>query len=121
MRSAITVAFVASALVADAQQGIPRFTSGVDIVQFTVTVLDKDRHPVAGLTAEDFDVLVDGKRRPLAAFAAVTLPDDPSAAPAAASVAPVAADVQTNQLSPEGRVVVIVFDRSTPSGQPMQN
>jgi VWFA-related protein len=99
-------------------QEIPRFKSGVDVVQFTVTVLDKDRHPVEGLAASDFDVVVDGKPRPLAAFAAVRLPADPSVV--AASIPPVAPDVQTNQLAPEGRLVVIVMDRSTPDGQPLQ-
>ena len=33
---------------------------------------------------------------------------------------PVAPDVTTNQLPPEARLVVIVMDRSTPDGQPMQ-
>ena len=38
--------FVASLIAAAAQQQeIPRFRSGVGVVQFTVTVLDKDRHP----------------------------------------------------------------------------
>jgi VWFA-related protein len=93
-----------------AQQAIPRFTSGVDVVQFTVTVLDKDRRPITGLTADDFEVRVDGTPKPLAAFAAVTLPDDPPVA--AASVPPVASDVHTNRLPAEGRLVVIVMDRS---------
>ena len=74
--------FLASLIAAAAQQqDIPRFRGGIDVVQFTVTVLDKDRHPVTGLTAADFEVLVDGKPRPLAAFAAVTLPGDTSRAP----------------------------------------
>jgi VWFA-related protein len=111
---------VASIVAAVAQQDVPRFKSGVDVVQFTVTVLDKDRHPVTGLTASDFDVLVDGKPRLLAAFAAVTLPGEPSMGAAAASIPPVAPDVLTNQLPPEGRLIVIVMDRSIPDGQPMQ-
>jgi hypothetical protein len=118
MRLIIAVVLTFSAIVAVSQQEIPRFKGGVDVVQFTVTVLDKDRRPVSGLTASDFDVLVDGKLRPLAAFAAVTLPDDPSVR--AASIPPVAPDVHTNRLPAEGRLVVIVMDRSIPDGQPMQ-
>src|SRR5215831_7735499 len=101
-----------------AQQSIPRFTSGVDVVQFTAVVLDKDRHPITGLIPDDFEVLVDGKPRPLAAFAAVTLPADPSVA--AGSIPPAAPDVLTNQLPAEGRLVVIVMDHSTGDGQPAQ-
>jgi hypothetical protein len=78
-RGILAVALVASSIVAAAQQDVPRFRSGVDVVQFTVTVLDNERRPVTGLTAADFDVLVDGKPRPVAAFAAVTLPDDTGA------------------------------------------
>jgi VWFA-related protein len=99
-------------------QAIPSFSSGVDVVQFTVTVLDKDRHPITGLAADDFEVLVDGKPKPLAAFAAVTLPDE--APNAEARVPPIPVDVQTNELPSEGRVVIIVLDRSTPTGHPMR-
>src|SRR3954470_13975616 len=92
---------VVALVVAAAQQDIPRFRGGVDVVQFTATVLDKDRHPITGLTADDFEVLVDGKPRPLAAFAAVTLPDDSFSA--AAEIPQVAPDVHTNRLPVEGR------------------
>ena len=39
----------------------PTFRTGVDAVQLDVSVLDKDRRPVRGLTAADFTVLEDGK------------------------------------------------------------
>ena len=96
------------------RQEIPRFTSGVDVVQFTVTVLDKNRRPIEGLTAADFEVMVDGKPTPLAAFAAVTLPGESPGS--ATSIPLVAPDVQSNQLSAEGRLVVIVMDRSIRDG-----
>ena len=118
MRGIVALVLAAAATAMASQQDIPRFRGGVDVVPFTVTVLDQDRHPITGLKAADFEVLVDGKPRPLAAFAAVTLPPDASRTITAAPV--VAPDVQTNELSPEGRLVVIVMDRSTPSGQPMQ-
>jgi VWFA-related protein len=118
MRGIVALASVSATIAIASAQELPRFRGGVDVVQFTVTVLDKDRHPVAGLTAADFEVLADGKPRPLAAFAAVTLPGDASAAITAPPL--VAPDVETNQLAPEGRLVVIVMDRSTPGGQPMQ-
>jgi VWFA-related protein len=118
MRGIVALGLVGSSIVAAAQQDVPRFRTGVDIVQFTVTVLDQERRPVTGLTAADFDVLVDGKPRPIAAFAAVTLPDAP--ATAAAPVPFVAPDVHTNRLSREGRLVVIVMDRSLGNGQPMR-
>src|SRR5688500_1244017 len=55
------------------------FKSGVDVVHVDVSVLDKDRHPVQGLSAADFVVREDGKVRPVVAFTAVELP--PKAAP----------------------------------------
>jgi VWFA-related protein len=118
MRGIVALVLTVSAIATVSQQEIPRFKSGVDVVQFTVTVLDKDRRPVTGLTASDFDVLVDSKPRTLAAFAAVTLAGESSVAGAEAFTVP--SDVTTNRLAPEGRLVVIVMDRSTPIGQPMQ-
>src|ERR1051326_792866 len=87
----------------------PTFQAGVDVVQVDVSVLDQNRRPVRGLTAADFSVLVDGKKRPIVAFAPVELPerDMPSAATAAwARVAP--RDVVTNAMPAEGRLVVIM-------------
>jgi len=50
----LALVFVAAAIAVASQQDLPRFRGGVEVVQFTVTVLDKVRHPVTGLTAADF-------------------------------------------------------------------
>jgi VWFA-related protein len=55
-------------------QQLPTFRTGVDIVELDVTVLDKDRHPVKGLTADDFIILDRGKAQPIVAFSAVDVP-----------------------------------------------
>ena len=52
----------------------PTFRTGVDVVQIDVSVLDKARRPVRGLSAADFTVLEDGKPRPIVAFSAIELP-----------------------------------------------
>ena len=90
------------------------FQSGVDVVQVDVSVLDKDRRPVRGLTKADFTILEDGKPRPIVAFAPVDLAQtDVSTAGAGASwLRDVARDVTTNDMRPEGRLVVIMLDWS---------
>jgi VWFA-related protein len=88
------------------------FRAGVDLVEVDVSVLDKDRRPVRGLTRENFTLLEDGKPRPVVAFVPVDLAER-DATPARASwVRDVAPDVTTNTLRPEGRLVVIMFDWS---------
>ena len=55
-------------------QQLPTFRTGVDVVELDVSVLDKDRHPVKGLTADDFTILDRGKPQPIVAFSAVDVP-----------------------------------------------
>lgn len=95
------------------QQTPPAFQTDVDIVRLDVSVLDEDRRPVRGLTAADFTLLVDGRERPIVAFAPVVLP--PVAAtpgPATSWVRDAPRDVVTNAGADEGRLVVLVFDWS---------
>jgi VWFA-related protein len=86
----------------------PTFRTGVDAVQLDVSVLDKQRRPVRGLTAADFTVLEDGKPREIVAFSAIDLPPMPAAlTPSGADSVP--PDVSSND-SPQGRLVVILID-----------
>ena len=81
MRSAAVLAgSIAVAAIALAQQTPtpPTFRAGIDLVEVDVTVLDKHRHPVTGLQADDFIVREDGQARAITAFTPVTLPPQPS-------------------------------------------
>ncbi len=72
--SAIVAGIAALAVAPIAQQQQPAapqpppFKTGVDAVQLDVSVLDKDRRPVRGLTAADFTVLEEGKPRQIVAL-----------------------------------------------------
>jgi VWFA-related protein len=86
------------------------FRAAVDVVRLDVSVLDKHREPVRGLRASDFTVLEDGQPRPVVAFSAVELPAAP--APGTPWMRDAGTDVATNAVPEEGRLVVIVIDRS---------
>lgn len=107
-----------SLVAAAAQSAAPQttFRAGVDLVQVDVSVLDKNRRPVRGLTISDFTLLDEGKPRPIVAFSAVDLPEraDVTLAPWTRDVP---ADVSTNSLPEEGRLVVILMDRTIQDGQ----
>ena len=93
------------------QEPAPTFRSAVDLIQLDISVLDKARRPVHGLSAADFTVRVDGVVRPVVAFKAVDLPPAPPP-PVAPWMRDVAPDVATNS-HPGGRAIVIVIDDHT--------
>jgi VWFA-related protein len=43
----------------------PSFRTGVDVIPVDVQVIDKDGHPVSGLSADSFEVTINGRRRPV--------------------------------------------------------
>ena len=90
----------------------PTFRSGADVVRIDVSVLDKNRVPVQGLTAADFIVREEGKPRPVVAVGEVVLPPAP-APPASVRTgqedwtSEIAPDIGTNQMD-QARLFVIV-------------
>jgi VWFA-related protein len=103
---------VALRLQAPAPASQPVLRVGTDIVQVDVSVLDHKRNPVTGLTAADFTVLEDGHPRPVTVFIPVEIPERESTSALAPWVRDVSSDVVTNDVRPEGRLVVIMLDWS---------
>ena len=60
------VAFLFSSMASAFQ---PTFSSGIDLVHVSVTVLDRDGQPVTGLNAVDFELFEDGELQQVAYFA----------------------------------------------------
>jgi VWFA-related protein len=114
---AVAIMSSVALLVVNAQQSPPKFKSSVEAVVLDVSVLDKDRQPVRGLTASDFTVLEDGKPQEIGTFKAIDLEDviDAKAAPWTRQVAP---DTRRNDDFRERRVVVILMDSATPMPAP---
>jgi VWFA-related protein len=83
------------------------FRTGVEAVQLDVTVLDKDRRPIRGLTAADFTVVEDGTPRPIVGVTAIDLPEPEP--PATGWLRDVPADVVSNEVDSQ-RLVVILMD-----------
>jgi VWFA-related protein len=87
----------------------------VDLARVEVAVLDKDRRPVRGLAAADFEVLEDGSPRPIVAFTQVDAPGPPPQATGTASwVDEVARDVAINQSRDLRRITIVMDDAMTP-------
>jgi VWFA-related protein len=85
----------------------PVFKSKVEVVQLDVSVLDKHRQPVRGLTQKDFTIFEDGKPQPIVGFSTFDL--DNASAPVTGWMRDVAPDVATN-LHTATRLFVIVMD-----------
>jgi VWFA-related protein len=88
------------------QQQPPSFRASIDAVQLSVIVTDRDGNPVSGLGEDDFEILEDGKLRPITTFAAVDVPIERTERQLAEP------DVLSND-RPQGRLYVIALDAMT--------
>ena len=102
-----SVAATAALRSQQAGQQPPVFRSSVDVIQVDVSAVDRDGHPVRGLTTADFTLLENGKPQPIVAFAEISVPDAPKLP--AAWVHDVPPDVRTNDLG-DGRLFAIIMD-----------
>ncbi len=91
----------------------PTFRSRVDLVQVDVSVLDKDRQPVRGLTSADFTVLEDGKPQQITIFEPVDVPDPEP--PPVEWMRDVTPDVTTNETRVSRLFVIVVDDVLIPT------
>lgn len=108
---------VALVSISGAGQQPPTFRAGVEAVVLDVSVLDRDRRPVRGLTAADFTILEDGRPQTIQTFSAVDIPDVvvQDTTPWMREIIP---DVRSNEEFKDGRVVVLVLDDATPMPAP---
>ncbi len=120
MRSPIFIAILALATVAVGigtsaapQQSPATFRSTVTLVGVDVTVLDKDGRPVAGLTADDFHIRLNGALRPVrtVSYEQVTQVSDADVALAAA-VAPTGGHTIVTNVAPvnDPKIFVLAID-----------
>jgi hypothetical protein len=91
-----------------AQIDTPIFRATVDAIELDAFVVDADGNPVTGLTADDFQILEEGRPREITMFAAVNIPIDRIESRVAAPIS-IVPDVRTNQ-RPEGRIYLIAID-----------
>ncbi len=91
---------------ADAEGQAPSFPTAAEVVTVDVVVLDESGDPIEGLTADDFTIIDEGRRRTVSRFEAVVVPESPPTSP------PVSALLSSNAeegTRPE-RTFVVVFD-----------
>lgn len=95
---------------------IPQFRSGIELVEIDVSVLDKDRRPVRGLTKFDFMVLEDGRPQEVVSVVEVNVPDPIEVR--TAWMRDVAPDVTANLASAD-RLIVLVLDDAQVRANPV--
>lgn len=100
---------------AQSQAVPPQFRAGIEIVRLDVSVLDRNRQPIRGLTPADFTILENGKPQPVVAFSAIDMADTVDTS--SGWMREIASDVATNQLDVR-RIIVILMDDGITESDP---
>src|SRR5688572_13201279 len=107
----VGVLLIAAASLAAQQppQRPPAFKSSADVIAVDVQVVSRDGMPITGLTAEQFEVFIDGRRRPVqsAQFLRVAEPPPLAAKRGGAPTAPALAAPARG----DGRIIMIAVDQ----------
>ena len=93
-------------------QQVPSFRARTDLVELDISVLDKNRRPVRGLTAADFTVFEDGRPQQISIFEAIDVPDPEP--PPAEWMRDVTPDVTTNEVRVTRLWVIAIDDALIP-------
>jgi VWFA-related protein len=89
----------------------PVFRTGADVIRLDVSVLDKKRQPVRGLSVADFTVLEDGKAQRVVAVSEITHDEnDPVPSAWMRHVTPTVAANDLSDRLGDGRIVAVVMD-----------
>jgi VWFA-related protein len=86
----------------------PSFRAGIDLIEVTAVVRDRDGTPIRDLTQADFQILERGIPQQIVAFDRVSIRTAP--APASASASLESRDVASNEAIGDRRVFVLVLD-----------
>ena len=86
----------------------PQFRSGTELILIDATVVAKDGTPIEGLTADQFEVFIDGKRRPIERVEFVRT----AAAPAGREAGPAAVSTGPAPVR-EGRIIMLAIDQAS--------
>jgi len=110
-RAAVAAVLLAACVVvlgAQDERPGPTFRAGVEAVEVTAYVTDRDGNPVTDLTADEFEILEDGVPQAIASFALVDIPVERVERLPAGS-RDLEPDVWSNDV-PEGRLYVVLVD-----------
>jgi VWFA-related protein len=115
-RDVIGIAAVLTVLIAPlleaGGQDRPTFRSSTRLVELSVVVTDRDRNPLSGLTAADFEIFDDGKPQKVELFSVEGSETPRRAAAAAAAPAPAQNPREfSNKMPDTSSVTVILYDQ----------